>query len=121
MKKYLKINPCLYGVLIITYLLGFLKEYLIMFLILFLHEISHLIVIKAEKIEISFIKIEPFGITIRLKYKLFKNPWEEIYMAMSGPLCNFLLFFLCFFIFKDAENLPYLLYIFCNQSYPVRF
>ncbi len=107
MKKLIRINPCLYGVIIITYLLGFLKEYLSMFLILFLHEISHLIVIKAERIEISFIKAEPFGITVRLKDKLLKNPREEIYMAISGPLCNFIIFIICHFFFPRAKYFMY--------------
>lgn len=93
MRKHFKISPSFFAVLLITYFLGFIKEYLLMFLILFCHEMSHLTAICFEDIKISYVKIEPFGITIRLKERIFKNPQKEIVMAFAGPLINFIFAF----------------------------
>jgi len=108
MRKHLKINPSFFAVILITYFFGFLKEYLLMFLILFCHEMSHLTAIHLEDIKISYIKIEPFGITIRLKERILKNPRKEITMAFAGPLINLILAYVATKInFKELQYFIY--------------
>lgn len=101
MRRNIRINPLFFGVLLIVFFLGFLREYILMFLILFLHEAGHLIVLCGEKTEISYIKIEPFGITIRFRDRLTKNPGKEIISAFAGPLTNFILALLALIIAKE--------------------
>lgn len=101
MKKHIKISPLFFGVALIMYFLGFVREYFLMFLILILHESGHLIALSKEEIKISYIKIEPFGLTIRFKDRLIKNPKTEIITAMAGPLANFILALAAFLISKD--------------------
>ena len=108
MRKYFKVNPHFFTVGAITYLFGFLEEYILMFLILVLHELSHLVAISYEKIEISYIKLEPFGITVRLKDRIFKSPKKEIVMALAGPLSNFLFAYTGYVI--DFEKLSFFVY-----------
>ena len=70
--KFLKVNPAFFATVLITYFMGFLTEYLLMFAVLVFHEIAHLVAICFEDIKILHIKIEPFGITIRLKERVFE-------------------------------------------------
>lgn len=104
MKKYIKISPLILPVAAITYFLGFFYDYILMFLIISLHEISHLIAIRSEKTEVKFIRIEPFGVTIRLAESIIKNPAKEITMAAAGPLCNFLMGGFGYMFFKERLN-----------------
>lgn len=112
MKKYFKINPYFFSVAAITYLIGFSEEYILMFLILALHEISHLIAICFERIEISYIKLEPFGLTVRLKERIFENPKKEIVMAAAGPLANFLFAYTGYIINFEAFSF----FVYANLS-----
>ena len=77
-----------------------------MFLILLLHESAHLLMIKRKEIEISKLRIEPFGMRIFLRGEIIKNPADEISAALAGPL--FSIFLGIFFIilnsfFKNAH------------------
>lgn len=56
-----------------------------MFLILLLHESAHLLMIKRKEIEISKLRIEPFGMRIFLRGEIIKNPADEISAALAGP------------------------------------
>ena len=96
MKRFIKINPALFAVIPITYFMGFLEEYFLMFAVLLFHELFHLIAICFEDIKIMYIKIEPFGITIRLRERVFENPKKELVMAIAGPFSNFLLAFILY-------------------------
>ena len=89
--KNIKISPFFIPVFLITLLLKMHERYLFSFFALFFHEAGHLIAIRKKEIPISYVKIEPFGITIRLKNSFIKNPKEEIFVALSGPLMNFIL------------------------------
>ena len=103
MKK-IKVSLYFFIMVAISFFLDFHKEFFLAFLTILFHELGHLISIKTSKIEISFIKIEPFGITIRLKNFFIKNPKEEFMVAVSGPLANFILSLICYLLFKDKAS-----------------
>lgn len=84
------INPFIIPAIIISYITGFISEYVIMFLVLFLHESGHLLAIKKRDIEISSIIIHPFGISITLDDDFFDNPYDEIPVALAGPVMSIL-------------------------------
>lgn len=100
MKK-IKINYSILIVILITWLFGFLRQYLFMFLILFMHEAAHLLVMAYKEIGISQIKIDPFGINIRTNKNLIKEPDKEILTSLAGPFINILSAFFVFVLVKD--------------------
>ena len=89
--KNIKISPFLLLPLAVSWWFGFLGNYLSMFLILAFHEAAHLLAVNSKKAELEHIKIEPFGISIKLKEDYIKNPWDEIIIALAGPLMNLIL------------------------------
>lgn len=99
--KNIKISPYFFIIFLISVFLGIYKNFLLAFFTVFFHEAGHLLFINKSKIEINYIKIEPFGITIRLKSFFIKNNKEEILIALWGPLFNFILAFLSFVFFKE--------------------
>lgn len=69
-----------------AYFSGFIREYLTMFFVLVLHEFAHLIAVRKRTVGITRIKIEPFGISIRLAEEIIKDPKDEMAIAAAGPL-----------------------------------
>lgn len=109
----MKISLFVFPAVIITAVFGFFDEYLVMFLALFLHEAGHLFAVKKSYIEISYIKIEPFGIRIALKDEIIKNPADEIKIAAAGPAVSIILaavFLVLCVYFKDIYYLDYFAY-----------
>ncbi|MBQ4109520.1 MAG: site-2 protease family protein [Clostridia bacterium] len=100
--KNIKINPILILPLAVSWWFGFLESYISMFLILTFHEAAHLLAVNSKKAELEHIKIEPFGINIKLKEDYIKNPWDEIIIALAGPLMN--LFLSAFFMILPVKN-----------------
>ena len=89
--KSFKINPLTLPIFLIVIFLGHFKNFFLTFLALIFHEIGHLIMMKNTRIEINYIRIEPFGITIRLKNSFYKSERDEIIIALGGPLSNLFL------------------------------
>ncbi len=80
------INPFIIAVILISAYFGYFDEYIIMFTALLLHETAHLVSVKRNLIEINSIRIEPFGMRITLKDEIINNPYDEIKIALAGPL-----------------------------------
>ena len=106
--RFIKINPLFYFVLFSCFLIGIGESYLSMFFILLFHECGHLIAVFFENIEIFYIKIEPFGITIKMKEKFIMSQKKEFLIAIAGPLTNFLLSFIIYLLKND--NLSFIMY-----------
>lgn len=87
------------------FFLGLLTT-LIFFASIFLHELGHSLMARAERLEVREIILHPFGGLAR-----FKRPPEtaraEFKIAIAGPAVSFLLslaFLILYFIFKWAES-----------------
>ena len=105
--KNIKINPLFFFVLLISIFLKVWDMFFLAFLTATLHEVGHLIMIKGSRVEIKYIKIEPFGISIKLKNLFIKNPQDEIKIAIAGPLCNFIVSLLCLVLLKEKAHFLY--------------
>ncbi len=90
-KGRISVNPLLIPVLIFVCWCGFLRQYVMMFFLMLCHELAHLIALWNREIPIHSFSLEPFGMNIRLKNELIRNPDDEILMALAGPLCNLIL------------------------------
>lgn len=102
--KNIKINPLFFFVLLISVFLKIEEKFLFAFLTATLHETGHLLMIKGSTVELKCIKIEPFGISIKLKSQFIKNPFEEIRIAIAGPLYNFMVSFVCLVLLRDKTH-----------------
>lgn len=94
----LRVNPLFLLVLLLFFFVGMIKEALIAFTIVFLHELVHIIF--AWRLGYSFTRLElfPFGGMAEYKGLLEMEPIKEIIVSMAGPMANLLAFaFLLFY------------------------
>lgn len=69
--------------------MGFLREILLVFSAVFLHELAHLLTAYMLGIKIQEIVIWPFGGQARVEDFTALEPEKEILLALSGPLLSF--------------------------------
>ncbi len=79
---------CLFAVCFVT---GKLETLFITYLIMFLHELAHLMSAVAIGLKPSRIVFYPFGVNLKLKNKLVYSLSDEIILYISGPLLNLIL------------------------------
>lgn len=56
-----------------------------------IHETAHIITAKMCNVETDGVEMLPFGITMRLSKDCITDTWDEIKIALAGPLSNFLI------------------------------
>ena len=66
MKSIFKINPVTYFLLLSILLCGYFNYFVVIFVILFFHEIGHMMMIKLFNEKIKKIEILPFGAIIKM-------------------------------------------------------
>jgi len=95
---------------------GLLAQALIVFGVVFLHELGHVVVAVGYGIKISEIELLPFGGVARIDGNLELNPTIETYVALAGPLTNGFLTLTGYFLHKfgigNQQWLPF--FIQCN-------
>lgn len=79
------------------------------YLIITVHELSHLLAAKFLGLSISHITIYPFGINLKLKNTIIFDVLDEIILYMSGPLSNIIMALLCIPFF-NMSGLIYRIY-----------
>ncbi|HHX51295.1 MAG TPA: peptidase M50 [Clostridia bacterium] len=80
-------------------LLGVLQQVLIIFGVVFFHEMAHVLAARRYGIRVREVEIFPFGGVARMEQMLELEPAVEIRVALAGPLSNFFLFFLSLWFF----------------------
>ncbi len=85
------LNPFFLLLLVGTAAGGFLTEALILFSIIFLHEVAHALTARGLGLKVMEIELYPFGGVARLEEVLELDPQTEKNVALAGPLFNFVL------------------------------
>jgi stage IV sporulation protein FB len=85
------LNPFFLLLLLGTALGGFLAETLLLFLIIFLHEVAHAVTAKGLGLNVVEIELYPFGGVARLEEVLELDPSTEKNVSLAGPVFNFVL------------------------------
>ena len=106
----ISINPLFYICGFICILTGYLKYFVFTMLIIFVHELGHIIVSKIFKWNISKLIVMPFGSIIIFNEKIDKNLLEEFLITISGPL--FQIIFTLFINNKIVSSISYSLLLF---------
>ena len=70
---------------------NFIQILVIAYAITAVHELAHIILAKSCKVKVDGVEILPFGITMRLSKNYITNTYDEIKIALAGPLSNFLI------------------------------
>ena len=77
------------------------KEFLIIFSIVFIHELGHLFSAKIFNWQLDKIMIYPYGGCVKFNEVINKSMFEEFIILISGPLMQIVLFLIVRLIFKN--------------------
>lgn len=100
LKKFIRIHPLTLPIFALLAFTPFKKEYFILYLFIFLHEISHLIVALLLGEKCACIHLLPWGCMLSLTSVPLK--FRSIAVFSAGSVFNFIMYFLNIF---PAENL----------------
>lgn len=90
--KLIKINYLTYYFLIIFFLCGLIKNGIIVFLIVFVHEMGHVVASKINKYKIINVTIYPFGGITKLEKDINSPLKKDFFLAVNGILFQIILF-----------------------------
>lgn len=110
-----------YILAIIVIITGMFKESLIIFFIIFVHELGHLALALIFKWQLDKIYIYPFGGCVTFNESLNRPLKEELLIMLAGPIFQIILFIIITILFKNnCLNLRTFL-IFKNYHYAMLF
>jgi len=89
------INKLLVIFIAIAVVLGEGTKLTVVFLVVFVHELAHMLMARALNLRVSEIELLPFGGVARIESLFEVNPRNEVYIAVVGPLSNVLLVLGC--------------------------
>ena len=116
-----KIDLNIYSVLLLflAFLTGLFKEIVIIYLIIFIHELGHVFMSLLFKWKIKKITLYPFGGITKYDEVIDKKLYEEFIIYIFGPLFQVLFFF----IISTLHNKYYIndntFYVFKNYHYSI--
>ena len=111
----LNIHPSTYVLFLISFLCGYFKPVIILFLIIIVHESGHVITSKLLGYNIISVNIYPFGGITKIDKPLNSSIKKDMLIAISGVLMQLLLFL----FIKDPTNRNYNLTIILFNLLPL--
>lgn len=97
----IRISRYLIPYIILIWMVSFKRQLLIGFLIIFIHELIHLMTARILGYSGFSIDIIPIGTSLTLKDLEEASPREDIIISLSGPLGNFILALVFYFLNKS--------------------
>lgn len=93
--KIIKIHSLTWYFLLVSFLCGYIKTGIIIFLIIVFHELGHIFFIKLYHYNILRITIYPFGGITKIEKKINTPNKKELIIAFGGVFFQIVLFCLC--------------------------
>lgn len=84
-------------ILMLSALTGYFIELLVLFAIVFLHELGHVLMAHALGWKVSAVKLLPFGGVVEVEDSAGATAYEEMLVAIAGPLQNIWLLALAYY------------------------
>ena len=110
------IHPLTYFIILSFLLCGYFNYFLIISIIIIVHDLGHLIFMKLFKIKIYNITIMPFGsiINTNIKYNISSN--KLLLISLGGILIQLILYIIFYLLFKISFISIYSYNIFLNYN-----
>ncbi len=99
--KIIKIDYLTYYFIIIFFISGYIKNALIIFFIVFVHEMGHFFVAKINKYEVYNVKIYPFGGITNIHKELNSNLNKDLLLAMGGFIFQSIVYLIVLIFYKN--------------------
>ncbi|PKM83787.1 MAG: peptidase M50, partial [Firmicutes bacterium HGW-Firmicutes-13] len=111
-------NWFFFFVLFFYAVVGRLTEMIILFLVVILHEFSHITAARGYGLTVREVELLPFGGIARIDDLLEYDPGVESRVALAGPLFNFFMVGIAVIIYTNfnVPKEPLLFFIRCNLT-----
>ena len=100
MKNLFKIDIFTYLLLILSFFAGYIREMIIVYIILFIHEFGHFFLMKQYNIKIHNITMYPYGGIIKSDILINTNSRNVILISLGGIISQIILLIIVYFIYK---------------------
>ena len=110
----IKISKYSLIIILLCFITGLIKELSIIILLIIFHEFGHYIISYYFKWNIKRIIIYPFGGLIKYEEQIDKPLLEELLITISGPLNQWVIFIIYYFLHKQYYISDYYYYNFYN-------
>ena len=100
MKNILKIDISVYLLILIGILSGYIKDWVIVYFIVLMHEIGHVIFFMLFKVDILSIVIYPFGGMCYVNKKINNRILYDVIINIGGILMQLVLFIIVRYLWK---------------------
>ena len=98
----LRINLFIIPIIYSAYKFNYINLIVLSYITALLHEFSHIFMMKLLKVPVKRIDVQPFGVAAFIEEASIYNSSKEIIISLSGPLFNFIVYFVIKYI-----NIPY--------------
>ena len=98
-----KIHPVTITLLLAVLLAGYFNYFLMVALVLFIHDIGHIIMIKIFKYKIKSIEVLPFGSMINTDLNVSASPYIIFFISVAGVLFQALSFPIAHFFLTGLD------------------
>lgn len=114
----IKIDFTTYLFILFAFLAGYIKNILLIYLIIIIHELGHYFFFRIFKIEVIKIIIYPFGGITYVNKKIHERIYKTILCSLGGVLFQLLLFLIFSYLFKYnvLSNSTYELFNIYNKT-----
>ena len=99
-KNKFKINGATYGIILTFLLTGLIKNIILIYIIIIIHELGHIITIKGFHYQIKKVEIYPMGGVTSVDKKINSSVSKDIIIGFMGIGAQILLFFIFDGLFK---------------------
>lgn len=100
--KSIKIDLSTYCFLLLLFLSGMIKNGILIFIIIFIHEIGHVVIAKLSSYEVIKITLYPFGGITKLNKDLNSPFLNDFCLAIGGIFAQVLLYIFFLNLFKNS-------------------
>lgn len=96
----IKIDFTTYLFILLAFLAGYIKNILLIYLIIIIHELGHFFFFRLFKIDVLKIVIYPFGGITYINKKIHERIYKTIFCSLGGLLFQLVLFLIFSFLFS---------------------
>lgn len=111
MSKVFKINPATYFFILTFFFTGLIKNIIIIYSIIIIHELGHVFIIKLLKYKVLEINIYPMGGITKIEKRINTKLTDDLLISLFGIIFQIILFFIIYLL-KDYLN-PSTYKLFC--------
>ena len=115
----IEINKYTVLLVFIALITGLIKEIIVIFMLLFIHEIGHYSATKYYKWNIKKITFYPFGGLITFEDQIDKPLKEELLITLMGPIFQIIIYMICYHLYNNYYINEYMFSLIKNYHYGI--